>query len=345
MAIYVAGALALGMVALPVAYLGQQVLGHNMNFLWGGVALTLTVLFFVRDSLREGRGIGKRSAGLRVVDLHRFGGVSPAKALIRQSMLMVPVLNLVELGLVLWGREGRRLADRLLDTQVIDEEERPLSWMEWGFIWLGTLFFVGSVVLGLAGAFTQQAAGSRGGQLAAQLKARSGVDAEAEGFAVERLLPAGAVLTRGGDDPETRYSITLQWKKLASPMPEPMPDDDLKAFGRGVAQGVQKELESVGVIIRGAELEYADLAGGRACKLHLELKAGDKSFPTRIVVWVRKAWVATARLEGKSADEIEVCDHYTTLFLGQLDWVKLEAELALTGGAPDGPAGRPEVER
>ena len=344
MAIYVAGAFALGLVVLPVVYLGQQLAGRSMTFLWGGVALVLTVLFFVRDSLRDGRGIGKKSAGLRVVDLHRFGGVSPAKALIRQSMLMVPVLNLVELGFVFWGRDGRRVADRLLDTQVIDEEQRPLTWLELASVTLGVLLFAALLVTGVSEAIKLRSAGQQTGRLAGQLKELSGVDAESEAFAVERLLPAGAVLSRCGDDPTMRYSITLQWKKLATPMPDPMPDDDLKAFGRGVTQGVQKELEKVGVVIRSARMDYVDLAGGRACKLHLELKAGGRLFPTRIIVWVRKERVATARLEGNAADEIDVCDHYACLFIGQLDWQKLDSAPPLMGGVPGGPPGPKEDE-
>ena len=75
--------------------------------------------FLVRDALFSGYGVGKRKMMVRVVrmDGSRCDVVS---SIVRNFTMFVPVLNLAEMILAVADREGRRLGDRLAETQVIE---------------------------------------------------------------------------------------------------------------------------------------------------------------------------------------------------------------------------------
>jgi uncharacterized RDD family membrane protein YckC len=91
------------------------------------VLLAWSVVFFVRDGLGGGRGLGKRYMGLRVVDLETRTGCGYLKSMLRQATLYLPLLNVAEVAWAALDPEGRRIADRLLGTMVIDERQRDLT--------------------------------------------------------------------------------------------------------------------------------------------------------------------------------------------------------------------------
>ena len=91
------------------------------------------------------RGLGKRFVGLRVVDVHTGGGCGYFRSLLRQATLGMPVVNVAEALLTAFDARGRRLIDKLLGTQVIDEKRRELQgWEQW----------VAMIGVGLVGLFT-----------------------------------------------------------------------------------------------------------------------------------------------------------------------------------------------
>jgi uncharacterized RDD family membrane protein YckC len=80
---------------------------------------------FTKDGHDEGRSIGKRAMGLRVVNIKTNKPCSMGESSLRAVMLMV--LNMVPLvgGLIeplaiLIQRDGRRVGDKVAGTQVID---------------------------------------------------------------------------------------------------------------------------------------------------------------------------------------------------------------------------------
>ena len=80
---------------------------------------------FTKDAQDQGRSIGKRAMGLRVVNVKTNKPCSKGESSLRALMLMV--LNMVPLvgGLIepvaiLAQREGRRVGDKVAGTQVID---------------------------------------------------------------------------------------------------------------------------------------------------------------------------------------------------------------------------------
>jgi len=105
--------------------LGMDALGIA---LWGGAAAALVLVAIVYEGYRLGRGgqtAGKRLAGIRVVrlsDAHplRGGGTGIRRALIFWILAVLPLIDLVALGGVLWGRPYRQgLHERATATATV----------------------------------------------------------------------------------------------------------------------------------------------------------------------------------------------------------------------------------
>jgi len=122
----VAGALDLTVwTAITALIVAVQIRLINTDTLLPSVAVVIVagVLFLIRDGLRQGRGLGKGLMGLRVVRTSSGQCISPLTAFLRQVLLCVPFLNLVELAYIYSDAQGLRVADRWLGSSVIDEEE------------------------------------------------------------------------------------------------------------------------------------------------------------------------------------------------------------------------------
>jgi uncharacterized RDD family membrane protein YckC len=74
---------------------------------------------FVKDGF-GGAGLGKRASGLMVVHLTTNTPCSLLQSTLRQILYVVPFMLIVEFILMLTDEKGRRLGDRIADTQVID---------------------------------------------------------------------------------------------------------------------------------------------------------------------------------------------------------------------------------
>ncbi|HZW31506.1 MAG TPA: RDD family protein [Isosphaeraceae bacterium] len=82
-------------------------------------------LLFVRDSLLRGAGLGKRSAGLRVVQSR--DGKTPltiGQGVLRWLSQFVPIFNLVDAAAAYSDPLLRRYGDRWAGTRVIDTEKK-----------------------------------------------------------------------------------------------------------------------------------------------------------------------------------------------------------------------------
>jgi len=84
--------------------------------LWAGALLALVIASIVYEGYRLGRDgqtIGKRLAGVRVVGLSDGlplgkGGVGTRRALLFWVFAIIPVVDVVALGSVFWGRPYRQ---------------------------------------------------------------------------------------------------------------------------------------------------------------------------------------------------------------------------------------------
>ncbi|MBI4860332.1 MAG: RDD family protein [Candidatus Riflebacteria bacterium] len=127
----------------------------------GGAAVGIvfaagTLAFFVRDWANDGRGLGKKLVGLRVVDLASNRGCTRIQSLVRQAFLGLGLVGLVEFLLLHTDEEGRRIADRLVNTQVIEEKEQPLSCLGSLVVAVVYLTLAASIVTGVGSAFVPE---------------------------------------------------------------------------------------------------------------------------------------------------------------------------------------------
>lgn len=86
---------------------------------WNVVFLLFLAGILLRDG-RSGRSLGKLIMGLGLRG--REGGRSGyGHSIVRNLPLLIPGINLIEILLVLFSAEGRRIGDRLAGTTVVEE--------------------------------------------------------------------------------------------------------------------------------------------------------------------------------------------------------------------------------
>ncbi len=102
-------------ISYAMALIGGSVKG--IQIVWWAALAILLLSILIRDGI-GGRSVGKQLLGLRLTTRsgNRCGYIRSA---VRNVPLLVPVWNLVEVGLVLAGRP--RTGDRIAGTQVSEE--------------------------------------------------------------------------------------------------------------------------------------------------------------------------------------------------------------------------------
>lgn len=75
---------------------------------------------FCKDGLGAGQSYGKKMNGLMVVNLLTNQPCSKSNSAIRALILMIPFVGIVECFMVLFTDKGRRLGDKVAETQVIE---------------------------------------------------------------------------------------------------------------------------------------------------------------------------------------------------------------------------------
>lgn len=124
-AAFVLDTLALALVLiLPSSLISYATvwLGGSMKIIAMVWYTALSILFagiLLRDGFR-GRSFGKRLLGLRL-QTHDGKPCSYRRSLLRNFPLLVPIWNIVEVYLVVFGRNSLRTGDRMARTMVTEE--------------------------------------------------------------------------------------------------------------------------------------------------------------------------------------------------------------------------------
>ncbi|MDX1583841.1 MAG: RDD family protein [Thermoanaerobaculia bacterium] len=112
------------LLILPASLLSWSVIrsGGAMNWIariWNVTFSLFMIGILLRDGWK-GRSIGKLIMGL---ELRHVSGQPPGylASMLRNLVLLVPVLNLIEIGFLFFSRGARRLGDRIAGTVVVEE--------------------------------------------------------------------------------------------------------------------------------------------------------------------------------------------------------------------------------
>jgi uncharacterized RDD family membrane protein YckC len=87
--------------------------------IWGTTIFILVTAILLRDAW-HGRSPGKRLMGLRI-DTPDGRPCGWTRSIARNIPLVIPGWNIVEVGLLLFGRDARRSGDRIAGTRVREE--------------------------------------------------------------------------------------------------------------------------------------------------------------------------------------------------------------------------------
>jgi uncharacterized RDD family membrane protein YckC len=108
-----------GVMGSEIGNHGIEVTGISVAVMGGLAGLWY---WFARDGRAGGQGLGKEAMGLMVVNLPENRPATARESAVRS--LMLPLLGwAVEPLMVLLGKGGRRVGDRLADTQVIRKDD------------------------------------------------------------------------------------------------------------------------------------------------------------------------------------------------------------------------------
>lgn len=103
------------LVSYSLAYVGGAI--KAIQIVWFVALLIVMIGMLVRDGYR-GRSLGKRILGLRLVT-PRGDGCGYGRSIVRNTPLIIPGWNLIELVMVMAGKA--RTGDRIARTSVTEE--------------------------------------------------------------------------------------------------------------------------------------------------------------------------------------------------------------------------------
>ena len=109
----------------PKASVWRRFLAHLLDsFFTALLALLLiipgVVYYLIKDGLKNGQSWGNRVVGLKVVHLDTGAPCTKLESVLRAVFLGVSPINLVEIAMVLFERKGQRLADKIMNTNVVE---------------------------------------------------------------------------------------------------------------------------------------------------------------------------------------------------------------------------------
>lgn len=102
--------------AAPVSRILASLIDSVISF----IPILGWIYFFIKDALFDGRSVGKKLIGIKVVteDGASLAGNWGA-SIIRNVIFIVPLIVFVELFLICTDKEARRLGDKIGKTRVI----------------------------------------------------------------------------------------------------------------------------------------------------------------------------------------------------------------------------------
>ena len=107
------------------ASFGKRIVAYILDGIFTGLLMILLIIpgvvyFFIKDGLKNGSSWGKRIMGLKVIQLENNKPCTKAQSALRSIFMAITPLNLIEFFVALADKNGQRLADKLLKTQVIE---------------------------------------------------------------------------------------------------------------------------------------------------------------------------------------------------------------------------------
>ena len=106
-----------GLISYSFVFTGGPI--RRIGLVWWTALGLFVIAILIRDGWR-GRSPGKQLMALRI-EVPNETGCGWGRSIIRNLPLVVPAWNLLEVGLLLFGRERRRTGDRIARTRVVEE--------------------------------------------------------------------------------------------------------------------------------------------------------------------------------------------------------------------------------
>lgn len=106
-----------GLISYSFVFTGGSI--RRIGMVWWTALGLFVVAILIRDGFR-GRSPGKQLMALRI-ERPSGSGCGWGRSIVRNFPLVVPGWNLIEVGLLLFGRERRRTGDRIARTRVVEE--------------------------------------------------------------------------------------------------------------------------------------------------------------------------------------------------------------------------------
>ncbi len=106
----------------------------------------LTSLYILLRDCINGQSIGKSIVGIQVMSIDNQI-LKPTQTLVRNTLMVIPILPLIEYFVMLKNPEGRRLGDKIANTVVIDlHPERK----DMNYLWISIAIYLVFIFLTLA---------------------------------------------------------------------------------------------------------------------------------------------------------------------------------------------------
>lgn len=98
--------------ALSLTYLDNEasLLSLGISFIY----------LLLKDTVYNGQSIGKRIVGIQIISSTENNFLSNRDLMLRNALLIIPIVPLIEYFVMRFSNLERRLGDRLADTRVID---------------------------------------------------------------------------------------------------------------------------------------------------------------------------------------------------------------------------------
>lgn len=213
--------------------------------------------------------------------------------------------------MVLVRRDGRRLADLLLNTQVVDEEQRPLTVAEHLVLWVFTAAGVALIVF-------VQVAQSSAQQALLRSQGMPSVSRSAAPRSAALQLPNAdwRVASRFGRRATLKHKtssgledadLTIDWREYR-PRRKQTGEEGRRAEVEGVTSLMAATLGGKGSRNKESNRRVLDFADGLGAAFDTELAVRQVRVHMRCYVWSKEQAVVTARLmsmESRALDGLE----------------------------------------
>ena len=109
----------------PKASVGKRFLAHLLDGLFTALLALLFIIpgvvyYLIKDGLKGGQSWGNRIMGLKVMHLDTGAPCTKLESMLRAVFLSVGPINLVEVAMVIFDKRGQRLADKIINTNVVE---------------------------------------------------------------------------------------------------------------------------------------------------------------------------------------------------------------------------------